>query len=86
MTATFPEVGSVSPGWYYGFSNYEDSFRPDWVDKHCAPFRQLHHKDEQGLLLLENIGDEVIKRSFSYYCMSTVVCDFRRDSMENLEC
>ena len=76
MIATFPEVGRVSPGWYYGFSNYEDSFRPDWVDKHCAAFRQLHHKDEQGLLLLENIGDEVNEKIILFVKLSIL---FRRD-------
>ena len=72
MRSIFPEVGSVSPGCYYGFSNYEDSLRPDCWDKHCGAFiRQMHHKDEQGILLLENIADEVKQRE--YYCHSLAV-------------
>ena len=60
MSSIFPEVASISPGWYYAFSNYEDSFRPDWWDLHCGTLiRQMHHKDEQGILLLEDIGAQV---------------------------
>ena len=76
MRSIFPEVGSISPGWYYGFSNYEDSFRPDWWDKHCGAFiRQMHHKDEQGILLLEDIGDKVILKNFIVYIKFYVILE-----------
>ena len=53
----FPEVGEISPECYYAYCNYEDSFRPDWVDRRCNTLiRALHHKNEQGVILLENLA------------------------------
>ena len=38
LSAMFPEVRRLSPGWYYAWSNYEESFRPDWWDNNCGMF------------------------------------------------
>ena len=32
----FPEVRRISPSCHYAWSNYEDSFRPDWWDNNCG--------------------------------------------------
>jgi len=51
----FPEMKSLSPTHYYAYSNYEESFRPDFCDNNCGFMcRALHHKNEEGLILLEN--------------------------------
>ena len=55
----FPEIASISPTYYYAFSNYEDSYRPDYCDRHCGLYcRAFHHKNELGILLLENACEE----------------------------
>ena len=38
LKAEFPEIAALSPDWYFAFSNYEDSFRPDWCDRSCGYF------------------------------------------------
>ena len=55
----FPEIAPLSPAWYYAYSNYEDSFRPDCCDKSCGFFcRAFHHKNEVGIILMENACEE----------------------------
>ena len=59
LKSDFPELVHLSPSLYFAYSNYEDSFRPDYCDKSCGTFcRTLHHKDEVGILLLENACEE----------------------------
>ena len=55
-----PDIANISPDWYFAYCNYEDSFRPDWVDNNCNMIiRQLHHKDEVGIILMENVAVQV---------------------------
>ena len=59
-----PNIANISPDWYFAYSNYEDSFRPDWVDNNCGQIvRQLHHKDEVGIILMENVAVKVLIRN-----------------------
>ena len=55
----FPELAPLSPTWYFAYSNYEDSFRADYCDKSCGYFcRAFHHKNEVGIILMENACEE----------------------------
>ena len=45
LSAMFPEVRRLSPGWYYAWSNYEESFRPDWWDNNCGMFIRFQFDD-----------------------------------------
>ena len=49
----FPKVRRISPSCHYAWSNYEDSFRPDWWDNNCGMLIRLVRESQRNTKIIQ---------------------------------